>query len=323
MHMGRPRPTSHVARALGERSDRVRMFTAYLAIVAWLHGSPTFHRKVISWLVPAFIIASLFLPPATPAYANVVISGRAWNDVDQDGFFDPGESGANGVTIEVDTNNDTVPEHTMVTSGGGFYAFDIPAAPSFTYRIRQQVPSNRIATTTETRVCVIPDGESCTDQNFGSFLSVQISGTTWDDLNGNALLDGGEPGLDGVTVTVDKYNDGTPDHTTVSAGGGLYSFNIPPGASGSYRVNQVAPAGRIATSNLRVLPIPPGESESDINFGSFDLIAISGQVFDDLDSDGVKDGGEPGLDGVTIQLDTGANGSVDSRAGPLRRHHRA
>jgi hypothetical protein len=105
---------------------------------------------------------------------------------DQDGAFDGSESYVDGITILVDTNGDTVPEHTTVSSGGGFYAFDIRAAGPFgTYRVRQQVPSNRLASTTETKVCVMPNGESCENQDFGSFLSVQISGMTWDDLNGN------------------------------------------------------------------------------------------------------------------------------------------
>jgi predicted extracellular nuclease len=41
-------------------------------------------------------------------------------------------------------------------------------------------------------------------------------------------------------------------------------------------------------------------------------ITISGQVFNDLDGDGLKDAGEPGLQGVTIQLDLDADGGVDA-----------
>ena len=38
----------------------------------------------------------------------------------------------------------------------------------------------------------------------------------------------------------------------------------------------------------------------------------SGQKFNDLDGDGVKEAGETGIGGVTINLDKDANGSVDA-----------
>ncbi len=38
---------------------------------------------------------------------------------------------------------------------------------------------------------------------------------------------------------------------------------------------------------------------------------INGSVFDDLDADGVWDGGEPGLEGVTVFLDSNDNGQLD------------
>ncbi len=54
-----------------------------------------------------------------------------------------------------------------------------------------------------------------------------------------------------------------------------------------------------------------GEIETGINFGNFQLVTISGQKFNDLDGDGEKDGGEPGLPNWTIRLDLDNNGSVD------------
>ena len=39
---------------------------------------------------------------------------------------------------------------------------------------------------------------------------------------------------------------------------------------------------------------------------------ISGTVFDDLDTDGVQDPGEPGRPSVTVTLDIGPDGSVDA-----------
>src|SRR4051812_44435319 len=221
-------------RVLGKSEPQVQMFDVRRAgIPSALSNGFLRHRLAYRLLSVCLTLFAALVLVATPAYANVTISGQAWNDVDQDGIFDAGETGANGVTILVDTNGDTIPEHTTTTSGGGFYSFDIPEAPSFTYRVRQQVPANRNATTTETKVFVIGPGDSATDVNFGSYLVVQISGMTWDDLDGDGIQEGGEPGLDGVTVTLDLNNDGVPEHTTSTSGGGLYSFRVAPGTSGS------------------------------------------------------------------------------------------
>ena len=147
--------------------------------------------------------------------------------------------------------------------------------------------------------------------HFGSYEVAVITGTAFDDLNGNGGLDGGEPGLDGVTITVDTDGGPPPEFTQVTAGGGLYTFQID--GSGAFFVRQIAPGGRTeTTSEPQLVILGAGDQESDVNFGSFDQISISGQTFDDLDGDGVEDPGEPGLDDVTIQLDTGANGTVDA-----------
>ena len=71
------------------------------------------------------------------------------------------------------------------------------------------------------------------------------------------------------------------------------------------------PVGRTQTSaNPADVVATRGADVPNVDFGST-TPGISGQAFDDLDGDGVKDVGEPGLPGVTIQLDLGANGSVD------------
>jgi hypothetical protein len=54
-----------------------------------------------------------------------------------------------------------------------------------------------------------------------------------------------------------------------------------------------------------------GDDVSDIDFGNFELVTIAGVKFEDEDGDGVKDQGEPGLEGWTIQLDLDADDSVD------------
>ncbi|NNM30872.1 MAG: hypothetical protein HKO57_15235, partial [Akkermansiaceae bacterium] len=71
-----------------------------------------------------------------------------------------------------------------------------------------------------------------------------VSDRVWRDLDGDGQQDGGEPGLDGVTVRLLDPNAGfSVVATTTSAGGGVYSFlDLVPG---DYVVEFVSPAGWI------------------------------------------------------------------------------
>ena len=56
-----------------------------------------------------------------------------------------------------------------------------------------------------------------------------IGDLVWSDANANGLLDGGETGLDGVTVNLLDATGTTIVDTTTTAGGGAYSFaNVSP-----------------------------------------------------------------------------------------------
>jgi SdrD B-like protein len=147
-----------------------------------------------------------------------------------------------------------------------------------------------------------------------------ISGQVFDDFNGNGVKDAGEPGHTAAPATVQF--DLTPfvppvDFSAATDATGNYSKDLLPGL---WRVRLVPPAGTFQTSpnptdQLLALLTPV----AGIDFGLGQLASITGQAFVDGDRDGVKDVGEVGLPGVGIQLDKGADGSVDQTAitGPV------
>jgi uncharacterized repeat protein (TIGR01451 family) len=166
------------------------------------------------------------------------------------------------------------------------------------------------ATVTSDTTDPVPDNNSATETTQ-VINSGTITGTKFDDLNGNGTRDAGEPGRAGVSITGDRGADGTVDVTTVTDPNGNYSFTDV--ALGTYRVREVAPAGTTqTTTNPADVTLTPGLTVGNVNFGNFTLITISGQKFNDLNGDGVRDAGEPGLAGVTLNLDRGANGTVDA-----------
>ena len=173
---------------------------------------------------------------------------------------------------------------------------------------------SRTCSTTTPQLVVLPDNETRDDVHFGSYKrSPSSRAPRSTDLNGNGGLDGGEPGLDGVTITVDTDGGPPPEFTQVTAGGGLYTFQID-GSGAVCRPTDRAPlAGPTTTSEPQLASTwswVTGKATSAL--GHSTRSPSAGWPLTDLDGDGTQGAGEPGLPGVTIELDRDANGSVDA-----------
>ncbi len=67
--------------------------------------------------------------------------------------------------------------------------------------------------------------------DFGFYQKVTVGDFVWNDTNGNGIQDAGEPGINGVTLTLTGTTGPAPgDPTTTTAGNGGYLFtSLPPG----------------------------------------------------------------------------------------------
>ncbi len=162
-----------------------------------------------------------------------------------------------------------------------------------------------------------------TCENSGTFSlrienPARIGDRVWNDLNGNGVQDGGEPGLSGVQLYLDDNLNGVLDGgeaTAISDGTGAYQFGSL--LLGSYQVavnGASVPAGWVLTTanDPTALTLNTGELRSDVDFGFQQQDAFIGDfVWNDLDGDGVQDAGEPGLSGVRVFLDANLNGVFD------------
>ena len=139
-----------------------------------------------------------------------------------------------------------------------------------------------------------------------------ISGTVFNDANGNGVQDAGEKGLAGQTVFLDLNKNGKLDAgepTATTNGAGFYSFARE--ASGSYRVEVVQPTGWVFTSPVggdADISLTPGQSLTKLNFGLRQTAKISGKMFLDANANGKLDCGEAGLSGVKAYIDVGRVG---------------
>ncbi|MEG4630803.1 SdrD B-like domain-containing protein [Microcoleus sp. AR_TQ3_B6] len=282
--------------------------------------------------------------PATVNFGNRAIpavlgsiTGITFNDADGNGTQAAGEFGVSGVTVFLDTNNDGIlgaGETSVNTGANGSFTF--PNLPSGTYNVREVVPANTQPTTPNPVPVTLTAGQTTpATVNFGNrFLPGTISGTKFNDTNGNGTQDTGEIGIPGVTIFLDTNNNGTPDtgETQATTGtDGRYSF--PNLQTGTYNVREVVPTGFTATTpNPRSVPLDPGQT-STANFGNQQVPptptptptptppttpipvepgTISGLKFNDGNGNGTQDANEIGLSGWQIFLDANGNNSLDA-----------
>jgi len=134
--------------------------------------------------------------------------------------------------------------------------------------------------------------------NYGS-----ISGMKYEDVNGNNQQDAGELGL--PNWTIELYD--SPDafkYSVQTDSNGSYSFNnlIP----GVYKVCEVPQPGWTRTQPgsdcYFEVTVASGDEISGKDFGNFEQGEIIACKYDDYNDDGVKDEGEPGMNGITINL---------------------
>lgn len=153
-----------------------------------------------------------------------------------------------------------------------------------------------------------------------------IGDSVFYDQNGNGAFDGSDFGIDGATVRLyrDVNNDGSIDggdtlvDTQITAGGGNYLFSAV--VAGNYLV-QTDAGGPLAGMTLTTAANPidvtlaVGQSltTTDFGFRFTGTASIGDRVFEDLAGNGVFDGSDLGLDGVTVTLyrDTNSNGTLE------------
>jgi probable HAF family extracellular repeat protein len=139
-----------------------------------------------------------------------------------------------------------------------------------------------------------------------------VTGTLFDDVNGNGTIDSGEQGILDQIVFIDKNNNGKLDSGELSAvtnSAGVYTItNVP---AGNVHVSEVVPSGfRVAapTSRSYTVVLTAGQTLSNLNFANTQLALISGTVFVDANGNGKQDASEVGRANQIVYLDLNNDG---------------
>jgi hypothetical protein len=207
--------------------------------------------------------------------------------------------GLGGVTVSLSLNGSTVA--TATSAADGSYTF--PNLPAGNYSVSAPaIFAGRNLNTVNPLAVTLAAGENRKSVNFG-YLCGGIEGMIYSDLSGNGSYDAGEPGLSGVTITL----SGAASATAITGADGRYVFTGL--AAGSYSVSCPATAGGkyLSTASLSSVTLGSGQMRTGINFGYASTISISGNVYGDLNCNGILNtSSESGKSGVTIRLYLGS-----------------
>ena len=217
------------------------------------------------------------------------IQGTVFDDENGDGQQQASDPGLSGWTVQLlDSSSQVVATTQTATDGSYSFSNLLPG----TYTVQEVLQSGWTQTAGPTENLIVDPGLNST-ADFGNFQQIAISGTVFDDANGDGQQETYEAGTPDVTVQLYTENDGvvsaTPIQSTTTDANGEYAFaNLGPLASGvSYVVAEVTPAGTNQTtpaSGGNTITLPDGRV-------GFVVSAIGGVA---LDPDGI----DPSISGT-------------------------
>ncbi len=278
------------------------------------------------------------------------IGDFVWDDLDRDGVQDVGEPGiadaevqltitwpGGGTTIlttQTDANGfysfgNLLLDEDFNGAGGGEPTFEVAFIPPGTYAptAEDQGGNDDLDSDGLSEPAAPVQGEAITNIDSGFKQVVQIGDTLWYDWDGDGVQDADEPGIAGVVVELDNGSctvGGDCPTATTDANGNYFFDDLLPGTYTVLVQTSTLPAGVAQTGDpdqpgvtctacdnaSTIVATAPGTYDT-LDFGYQGTGSISDYVWNDLDGDGVQDGGESGIGGVTVWVDLDNDGIQD------------
>src|SRR3990172_8148610 len=224
------------------------------------------------------------------------IHGMKFEDHDGDGEKDDGDQGLVGWTINLSDG-----QSTETDEDGNYWFMGLMAG---TYTVTEVNQHRWKHTSHDPDAIDIVSGSESLGNDFGNFELGSIHGMKFEDHDGDGVKDDGDQGLVGWTINL---SDGQSIET--DADGNYWFMGL---MAGTYTVTEVNQDGwKQTTDDPAPILIQSGSESLGNDFGNFELGSIHGMKFEDHDGDGVKDDGDQGLVGWTINLSDGQSTETD------------
>ena len=273
------------------------------------------------------------------------IETYVWDDLDGDGRQEAGEPGIDGVTVELKDQLDNV-VGVMTTANGGLVMFDNVAA-DVNHKLEYTLPTGHIfgqrnkgnenidsdpsPTTGQTALFKLTKGNQFINNQDAAMHPPNsiIEAFVFDDLNGDSRQDAGDVAISNVTVRLLDAADAVVSTMTTNSSG-IVSFSGLP-ARTIYKLEYDLPSTKhsfvltnrgndlidsdVSRSTSRSANINTGYGTLTITHsdcGMWSPGSVEAFVWDDLNGNGVQDSGEPGLDGVSVDLTNGSGVVLES-----------
>jgi protocatechuate 3,4-dioxygenase beta subunit len=252
---------------------------------------------------------------------NGAITAAVFEDSNSNGIRDPGEPGVVGVTVNL--FNDGGQFGTTTTDSNGNYSFTglapggydvqyiLPSGQAFTIQNASGNPSQDSSPDPYSGFAPVSVGYGySTMVNAGLVPAASVSGSAWQDNNDDGIWQSSEAGLAGVEVSLYTGAGSFVEAMTTDASGHYEFDGLTPGP---YDVVFSAPPGSTfspegqgsavdATGTSSTFTLTSGSANTGLNAGLYSRYSIGSFVWADVNGNGIRDSGEPGIPNVTVQL---------------------
>lgn len=264
------------------------------------------------------------------------IGDLVWFDISGDGVFNGDDVGLGSVDVDVVWASPMGPRtfSTTTDAAGRYLVENLPPGDFTVNVVPASLPGGLVPTHDadggfdETSATTLLGGTADLDHDFGYRGSATIGDSVWLDIDGDGARSVDEPGIPSQQVELGWQSPSGPVvFTTHTDSAGNYEFESL--ADGDYTVTIVAGIVDVAENSgdpggdgdsTNAVTIAGASSDLDQDFGYRGPNSIGQRVWMDVDRDGVAEPEEPGLPGVSVEVEwfgvDGISGSLDDVSWP-------